>query len=76
VLVIKFDYLTRLTGTHTKERPSTGDRVNLARELTRAVDSDKSLSGPEGTHNLELAGDDHKKWYSDVSLFVEHFTSL
>jgi len=76
VMAIKFDNLTGLTDTHIKERPSTGDRVNVARELTRVEDSDKSLSGPKGAHNLELAGDDHKKWYSDVSLFVEHFTSV
>ena len=70
MLVIKFDNLTRLTGTRTKERPSTGDSVNLARELARAEDSDKSLSGTEGAHDLQLAGDDHKERYSHVSLFV------
>jgi hypothetical protein len=76
VLAIKFNNLTRLTGTHTKESSSTGNRVNLARELTRDEDSDKGLSGAEGAHDLELAGDDHKERYSDVSLFVEHFTNV
>jgi hypothetical protein len=76
VLPIQFDHLTGLSGTHSKESPPTGQRANLARELTRVMDGNKGLNGARGAYNLKLAGDNHKEGRGSVSLLVEHFATL
>ena len=76
LLAIKFDHLTRLGDTHSKESPAAREHVDFARELTRPMDGDKGLSATQGAHNLELARDHHKERYGAVSLFDEHLATL
>jgi hypothetical protein len=76
LLTIHLDRLTRLGDTHSKESPSAGEHVDLARELTRAVDGDHGLSPAQWVHNFDLAGDNHKARDGAVSLFYEHLATL
>ena len=58
---IKFDHLTRFSGTHAEQGPPAGEGADLASELAGSIDCDNGLNGDRRAQYLELARDNHKE---------------
>jgi hypothetical protein len=75
-MAVKLNHFAGLFHASARQRPPSREHVGLSGKFSRPMIGDRQFAVCGRLQNLNLSGNDHKKWNDYVSLTDEHFSAL